>query len=63
MFNVGTIIKCKNHKFEIVAINNNHENPYFKYELACVDNKNSNNHPYFMGDDDIEKYNIEILTK
>lgn len=63
MLKIGSIIKCYNNKFEIVAINEKAENPIFKYELACVNNRDSNNHPYFMGDADLKKYNIEIVKE
>lgn len=63
MLKIGTIIQCYNNKFEVVDINENTENPLFKYELALVNNNDSNDHPYFMGDADIKKHNIKIVKE
>ena len=53
MLKIGDIIQCKNNKFEIVEINKEAENPFFKYELKPLNG--DRNHNYFMSDEDIKK--------
>lgn len=60
MFKLGDIIQYKNNKFEIVEINKEAENPLFKYELKPLNG--DRNHNYFMGDEDIKKYNIKKIN-
>lgn len=61
MLQVNDIIKtCHNYIFKIVNINENCENPYFKYELKAIDEDATHN--YFMSDDDIKKYNVRKIN-